>query len=207
MYLYGASGHAKVILDILKACDIKMEGLIDDNPAVNELMGFPVFHHRLDLHPVIVSIGKCATRRKVVEAIAEALHATPFDAAVFGTAVHPSAIVSETAHIGVGSVVMQGAIIQTCTQIGRHCIVNTGAKIDHECVIGDYVNIDSGVTLCNNVTVGGNTWIGAGSTIIQGIHIGNHVVINAGSVVDQDIPNECIVYGNPSKIRNIKTLQ
>ena len=201
MYLYGASGHAKVILDILKACDIKMEGLIDDNPSVNELMGFPVFHHRLDLHPVIVSIGKCATRRKVVEAIAEALHATPFDAAVFGTAVHPSAIVSETAHIGVGSVVMQGAIIQTCTQIGRHCIVNTGAKIDHECVIGDYVNVDSGVILCNNVTVGDDTWIGAGSTIIQGIHIGNHVVINAGSVVVQDVPDGCTAYSNPCRIR------
>ena len=201
MYLYGASGHAKVILDILKACDIKMEGLIDDNPSVNELMGFPVFHHRLDLHPVIVSIGNCATRRKVVEQIAEALHATPFDAAVFGTAVHPSAIVSETAHIGVGTVVMQGAIIQTCAQIGRHCIVNTGAKIDHECVIGDYVNIDSGVTLCNNVTVGDNTWSGAGSTIIQGIHIGNHVVINAGSVVDQDIPDDCTAYGNPCRTR------
>ena len=201
MYLYGASGHAKVILDILKACDIKMEGLIDDNPSVNELMGFPVFHHRLDLHPVIVSIGNCATRRKVVEAIAEALHATPFDAAVFGTAVHPSAIVSETAHIGVGSVVMQGAIIQTCTQIGRHCIVNTGAKIDHECVIGDYVNIDSGVTLCNNVTVGDNTWIGPGSTIIQGIHIGNHVVINAGCVVVQDVPDGCTAYSNPCRIR------
>lgn len=201
MYLYGASGHAKVILDILKACDIKMEGLIDDNPSVNELMGFPVFHHRLDLHPVIVSIGKCATRRKVVEAIADALHATPFDAAVFGTAVHPSAIVSETAHIGVGTVVMQGAIIQTCTQIGRHCIVNTGAKIDHECVIGDYVNVDSGVILCNNVTVGDDTWIGAGSTIIQGIHIGNHVVINAGSVVVQDVPDGCTAYSNPCRIR------
>lgn len=201
MYLYGASGHAKVILDILKACDIKMEGLIDDNPSVNELMGFPVFHHRLDLHPVIVSIGKCATRRKVVEAIADALHATPFDAAVFGTAVHPSAIVSETAHIGVGTVVMQGAIIQTCAQIGRHCIVNTGAKIDHECVIGDYVNVDSGVILCNNVTVGDDTWIGAGSTIIQGIHIGNHVVINAGSVVVQDVPDGCTAYSNPCRIR------
>ena len=201
MYLYGASGHAKVILDILKACDIKMEGLIDDNPSVNELMGFPVFHHRLDLHPVIVSIGNCATRRKVVEQIAEALHATPFDAAVFGTAVHPSAIVSETAHIGVGTVVMQGAIIQTCAQIGRHCIVNTGAKIDHECVIGDYVNVDSGVILCNNVTVGDDTWIGAGSTIIQGIHIGNHVVINAGSVVVQDVPDGCTAYSNPCRIR------
>ena len=201
MYLYGASGHAKVILDILKACDIKMEGLIDDNPSVNELMGFPVFHNRLDLHPVIVSIGNCDIRRKVVEKIAQTLNATPFDAAVFGTAIHPSAIISESAHIGVGSVVMQGAIIQTCAQIGRHCIVNTGAKIDHECVIGDYVHIDSGTTLSNNVTVGNDTWIGTGSIITQGIHIGNNVVVNAGSVVDKDIPDGCTAYGNPCQVR------
>ena len=31
MYLYGASGHAKVIIDILEANQIKIEGLIDDN--------------------------------------------------------------------------------------------------------------------------------------------------------------------------------
>ena len=201
MYLYGASGHAKVILDILKACDIKMEGLIDDNPSVNELMGFPVFHNRLDLHPVIVSIGNCDIRRKVVEKIAQTLNATPFDAAVFGTAIHPSAIISESAHIGVGTVVMQGAIIQTCAQIGRHCIVNTGAKIDHECVIGDYVHIDSGTILSNNVTVGNDTWIGTGSIITQGIHIGNNVVVNAGSVVDKDIPDGCTAYGNPCQVR------
>lgn len=201
MYLYGASGHAKVILDILKACDIKMEGLIDDNPSVNELMGFPVFHNRLDLHPVIVSIGNCDIRRKVVEKIAQTLNATPFDAAVFGTAIHPSAIISESAHIGVGTVVMQGAIIQTCAQIGRHCIVNTGAKIDHECVIGDYVHIDSGTILSNNVTVGNDAWIGTGSIITQGIHIGNNVVVNAGSVVDKDIPDGCTAYGNPCQVR------
>lgn len=201
MYLYGASGHAKVILDILKACDIKMEGLIDDNPSVNELMGFPVFHNRLDLHPVIVSIGNCDIRRKVVEKIAQTLNATPFDAAVFGTAIHPSAIISESAHIGVGTVVMQGAIIQTCAQIGRHCIVNTGAKIDHECVIGDYVHIAPGVTLSGDVQVGDGSWIGVGSTVIQGVRIGRNVMIGAGSVVVRDIPDGCTAYGNPCKVR------
>ena len=32
MYLYGASGHAKVIMDILAANHIRLEALIDDNP-------------------------------------------------------------------------------------------------------------------------------------------------------------------------------
>ena len=31
MFLYGASGHAKVIIDILEACGMTVEGLIDDN--------------------------------------------------------------------------------------------------------------------------------------------------------------------------------
>ena len=57
MYLYGASGHAKVIIDILKANHIEIEGLVDDNPNINELLGYPVFHGREDISPLIISIG------------------------------------------------------------------------------------------------------------------------------------------------------
>ena len=49
MYLYGASGHAKVIIDILKANQIEIEGLVDDNPEINELLGYPVFHGKEDI--------------------------------------------------------------------------------------------------------------------------------------------------------------
>ena len=46
MYLYGASGHTKVIIDILQANAQEIEGLIDDNPAVSHLLGYPVFMER-----------------------------------------------------------------------------------------------------------------------------------------------------------------
>ena len=52
MYLYGASGHAKVIIDILKSRGIPVDGLIDDNLGIKELMGYPVSHGRLDFSPV-----------------------------------------------------------------------------------------------------------------------------------------------------------
>ena len=201
MYLYGASGHAKVIIDILETLDEKMEGLIDDNPAINELMGYPVYHGRPDLHPVIVSIGNCQIRRMITERIATALKATPFDRAIFGTVIHPSAIISKTASVGVGSVVMQGAIIHTCAQVGRHCIVNTGAQIDHECQIGDYVHIAPGAILSGDVTVGDGTWIGVGACVKQGVKIGRNVMIGAGSVVVNDIPDDCTAYGNPCRVK------
>src|SRR5699024_12712960 len=45
---------------------------------------------------------------------------------------HPSAVVSPTATIGYGTVVMPGAYINAKASIGRHCIINTGAIIDRK---------------------------------------------------------------------------
>ena len=41
MYLYGASGHAKVIIDILRANNEAVEALFDDNEAVHYLLNYP----------------------------------------------------------------------------------------------------------------------------------------------------------------------
>lgn len=37
-------------------------------------------------------------------------------------------------------------------------------------------------------------------TIIGGVHIGDNVMVGAGSVVVKDIPDNCVVAGNPAKI-------
>lgn len=190
MYLYGASGHAMVIMDILKANGISIEGLVDDNPERNELLGYPVFHGKTDASPLIISIGNNKIRKKIAENYS----------AEFGTAVHPSAIVSEYAQIGEGTVVMQGAIIQTCAKVGKHCIINTGASVDHECQIDDYVHVSPHATLCGNVHVGEGTWIGAGTTVIQGVKIGKWCMIGAGSVVTKDIPDGVLAVGNRCEI-------
>ena len=82
MYLYGASGHAKVIIDILRANNEKLEALFDDNEAIDSLLNYPVLRSSEVRGPLIISIGDNGIRRK----IAESLHAT------FGNAFHPSAI-------------------------------------------------------------------------------------------------------------------
>ena len=192
MYLYGAGGHAKVILDILEAQGYGVAGVVDDNPALTEFMGKPVLHGMKEVSPVIISIGINGTRRKVVEK----LNPTT----VYGTAIHPSAIVSPHATIEEGTVVMQGAIVQTGTQIGKHCIINTGASVDHDCMLENFVHISPHATLCGDVKVGEGSWIGAGAVIIQGIRIGKNCVIGAGSVVCKDVPDGVKAYGNPCKI-------
>ncbi|MDR2414450.1 MAG: acetyltransferase [Odoribacteraceae bacterium] len=190
MYLYGASGHAKVIIDILVDNNVTVEGLYDDNSSVTELLGYPVSRVHEVKGPLIVSIGYNAVRKKIVQSLD----------VLFGTAKHSSAIISSEATIQEGSVVMQGAIIQSCATIGRHCIVNTGASVGHDCRVGDYVHVSPHSTLCGNVTIGEGSWIGAGSTVIPGIKIGKWSIIGAGSVVVRDIPDNVLAFGNGCKI-------
>ena len=190
MYLYGASGHAKVIMDILEANQIRIDGLIDDNPEINELLGYPVFHQCNDLSPLIISIGNNQIRRRIAEKLD----------VEFGTAIHPSAVVSPPAKIGEGTVVMPGAVINADAVIGKHCIINTGASVDHECIIGDYVHISPHATLCGNVHVGEGSWVAAGSVVLPGVKIGKWSVIGAGSVVAKDIPDGVLAVGNRCKV-------
>lgn len=191
MWLYGASGHGKVIKDILEAQGRKVDGFIDDDASVNELSDLPVLHSAEKADEMIVSIGVNATRKKVVEK----LHCK-----IGAAAIHPSAIISKTVEIGEGSVAMAGAIINADAKIGQHCIVNTGATIDHECQIGDYAHIAPGVNLCGQVHVGEGALIGAGSCVIPCVKIGKWCVIGAGSVVVSDIPDGYLAYGNPCKL-------
>lgn len=53
------------------------------------------------------------------------------------------------------------------------------------------------------VNIGSYCFIGCGSIILPHITVGDHCIVAAGSVVTKDVPNNCIVAGNPAKI--IKT--
>lgn len=193
--LFGASGHAKVIIEILRALGKDTGCLYDDNPQGKLLHGKPVFKpiEKKVEGPLIVSIGSCQARKLVAER---------FHDLDFSTAIHPSAIISDTASIEEGTVIMAGTIINADVKIGKHCILNTKASVDHECIIGDYVHIAPGVTLSGNVKVGDCTWIGVGSCVKQGIKIGENCMIGAGSVIVSDIPDNSTAYGNPARIKN-----
>lgn len=189
--LFGASGHAKVIKDIIEANAEQVGCLYDDAPHCDEISGSPVYKASQVIveGPMIISIGANRVRKLISERY-------PLR---YTTAIHPYAIISPSAQIGDGTVVMQGAIIQSEAQIGKHCIINTGASVDHECIIEDFAHISPHATLCGNVTVGEGTWIGAGTVIIPGVKIGKWCVIGAGSVVINDIPDNTVAVGNPCK--------
>lgn len=117
----------------------------------------------------------------------------------FPVIIDPTALVSDSVSIGVGTFVGKGVIVNADATIGKHCIINTGSIIEHECIIGDYSHISVGAVLCGRVSVGRRCMIGAGSTIIQGLEICGDCVVGAGSVVNKDLPSGVKVVGVPAK--------
>lgn len=54
-----------------------------------------------------------------------------------------------------------------------------------------------------DVVIGKNCVIGIRSIIMPGVKIGDSVLVVGGSIVTKDIPDNCVVVGNPAKV--IKT--
>lgn len=48
--------------------------------------------------------------------------------------------------------------------------------------------------------IGDDVQLGAAVTIIGSVHVGNNVIVGAGSVVVKDVPDNCVVAGNPAKV-------
>ena len=194
-FLYGASGHAKVIIEILENNNIDIAGLFDDNRNIKELIDYKCFGE-LDLailenNELIVSIGDNKIRKQIVE---------KYPQVNYGIAIDKSANISRRASIDKGTVIMQGVSINSSVNIGKHCIINTNTSIDHDCKIGDFVHISPNVALAGNIQIEKGTHIGTGVNIIPNLKIGKYCIIGAGAVIINDIPDYSVVVGNPGKI-------
>lgn len=193
MILFGASGHAKVILNILELSGESVSFLVDGNPNVKKLNGYPVIHEsQFDLaeEPLFISIGNNTIRKKLANKYS----------GNYGRAIHPKSILDSNVEVGEGTVVMAGAVINNSAIIGNHCIINTSANVDHDCVVGNFAHVSPNATLCGTVSVGEGTHIGAGATVAPNIKIGKWATIGAGSVIISDVPDFAIVVGNPGAI-------
>jgi len=198
MLVYGAGGHAKVIISILKAGSHKIEAIFDDDILKDYLLEIPVTNvydpNLFRDEKLIIAIGDNLIRRQLS---AQILHE-------FGKIIHTSAVLDNTAQMGAGSCMMQNSVVQADSVIGKHVIINTSSSVDHDCHIGDFVHIAPGVVIGGNVTIGENTLIGIGSIVIPGLSIGKNCLISAGSVVTKNIADGMIVRGNPARIISYK---
>lgn len=137
IFVFDASGHAKVLIDILERQGMyEIICLMDDNLALKgtEVLGYPVIGGKNDLLNLkekfglgIVAIGDNQTRGDITAWLIE--HGFSLVSAV-----HPSASLARGVKIDTGTVIMAGCVINPDVRITTNCI-NTNASIDHDCYI------------------------------------------------------------------------
>ncbi|CCH88114.1 Putative acetyltransferase [Modestobacter italicus] len=197
--VYGAGGHAQVVVDVLRARGIRVRRQYNDMPSNQHPASVDVhpgvrladagLSAFLDV-PVVMAVGRNGERAELVAMMT----------ARYLRAVHPSALIASSARIGEGTVVLHGAIVQPNARIGRHVLVNTAASVDHDCVVGDFAHISPHATLCGHVQVGEGTHVGAGAVAIPKVRIGRWCRVGAGAVVLTDVPDHTTVVGNPARV-------
>lgn len=187
----GASGHGKVIIEILEEMGNTIAHVNDKDASKKLLLGYPVSTAMpaADI-PAVIAVGNNKIRKRIA---GDMQHS-------FETAIHPRATISKRCVIEEGTVVMAGVSINSDTRIGKHCIINTNASVDHDCVLGDFVHVSPGVAIAGGVTIGEGSHIGIGSSVIPCVTIGKWVTIGAGTVIIEDVPDNAVVVGVPGKI-------
>jgi sugar O-acyltransferase (sialic acid O-acetyltransferase NeuD family) len=201
LFVFGASGHAKVVIDAIERAGVNKVLFVCDDAREKHgtrLMGYPVtgreelLARRTETVTGVVGIGDNAARMEVAGWLIE-------HGCGLASVVHPAASIAREVEIDEGTVVMAGCVVNSGTRLGRNVIVNTGATVDHDCSIGEGAHIAPGSHLCGGVTVGAGTLIGAGTTIIPGVRVGSGALIGAGSTVLKDIPDGARAGGQPCR--------
>ena len=202
--IFGSSGHAKVIVDVVESnSSLKLLGFIDRPELVgSEVLGYkvigsesslPELMDRLGFSKGIIGIGDNSTRRLVATRIQEI--APTFE---FTNCIHKSANISRHCEIGHGNVIMPGVSINASSIVSNHCILNTHSSLDHDSLMEPYSSLGPNAATGGNCSIGELSHIGIGASILQRVSIGRNCIIGAGSLVNKDTKNDSVYYGSPA---------
>jgi UDP-perosamine 4-acetyltransferase len=200
--IIGAGGHAKVIIDILRAAPaVELVGCTAMTTKSGFVAGVPVLGddsilpelYAQGIQQAFVAIGDNRIRRQMARTAADIGY-------TLINAISRYAYISPSASLGSGIAIMPGAVVNAEVCIQDYVIVNTGASIDHESVLGEACHIAPGSHLSGNVRVGEGALLGTGTQVIDGMTVGAWSILGAGAVVVRNIPEQCLAVGVPARI-------
>ena len=204
LIVFGASGHARVILDMAgRSGRFHILGLLDSyKPAGALILDHPVLGNESMLpalaatHPglqVHIAIGDNDARARVCR------HLTGLcPEIILATIIDPAAVVSRHADIGPGTCIMPGAVVNAGASTGMACIINSRAILEHDARLGDHSSLGPGSIAAGGASIGDATAILAGGVVKHGVRVGAHSVALTGAVITTDCEPGGVMEGNPA---------
>ncbi len=120
------------------------------------------------------------------------------------------AFINEGVEIGEGTSIGQFVVISDNCKIGRNCKIFYFASLSKDVTLEDNVFIGPGVRFSNDKYPPTKTSQGAyvkegaviciNACIGAGVTVGKRSVVGMGAVVIKDVPDNCVVVGNPARV-------
>ena len=209
--IWGATGQAKVVYDILISEGAEIIHLFENNPSIESpLPGIPISYGSDGMLSFVDALRDQELSPSDIDCIAaiggahgEARETMTLFMESHGfkprSLIHKSTMISPCANIGKNVQLLAGSIIGAFASIGDYSIINTGASIDHDCTIGRNCHLAPRAALSGEITVEDNVFVGTNATILPRLRICSGSTVGAGAVVTKDVAPGVIVAGNPAR--------
>ena len=202
LLIIGGGGHAGVVIDVARAAGFEPVAALDGGAVGNVCNGVDVVGDdsmserflQSGVKDAVVALGDNKLRSTIGTRLRKMGFTLP-------TIIHTTAVISPSARIGAGTVVMPIAVINAGAQVGEFAIVNSAAVVEHDCLIGDGAHIAPGAVLGGCVTVGNLALVGIGSVARPRSTIGARSLVGAGSTVVGKVAPDSVVMGTPARER------
>ncbi len=114
---------------------------------------------------------------------------------------NPMLIIGDHSHLGYQMNIAVGQKVE----IGCHVLIASRvALVGYDLHPLDPIkrakNEPPGESGCGDIVIKDYAWIGMSCTILKGVTIGKGAIVATGAVVTKDVPDLCIVAGNPAKV-------
>ena len=201
--IIGAGGHASEIVEYIEninlskyASTVKYDivGIIDDNfqnfskyQYTYKYLGTVTNHEYQKDISYVIGIANLKYRKNIVEKFLN-------NGCKFINIIHPTAMISKTANIGVGNVISHNVSIGPMANIGDFNVINSRVTIGHDSSIKDFNFLSPVVALGGNTVLESHNLIGTSACTIPGISIGSSNTVMAGMVLNKSIENNQVVF-------------
>jgi acetyltransferase-like isoleucine patch superfamily enzyme len=103
--------------------------------------------------------------------------------------------IEQNVHLFCSSRVIIGDNVSIAPSCSINDTVHPFLDLDDPRRIGDRIDLNP-----TPIEIGANSLIGFGCAILSNVHIGRNCIVGANSTVKRDIPDFCVVSGNPASI-------
>lgn len=205
IYILGVGHNTPVYIELAEACGYHIKGLYHyDEDRTGEIdHNYPIIGSFEDLFSQSTLTGMNFALSQGNNCIrADLFHKIISKGGHIPTLIHPTAIVSKYAQIGIGCVIHINSVIHPDVILGNNTVISYNCSVTHNTIIGNNSYLAFGAMIGAYVNIGNNVFIGIGATIISGkvAYIGNNAFVGAGALVTKSIENNCVVAGSPAKV-------